>query len=604
MHRYFVAIGVLFVVFAGRSLMTSPRLEAQVIGTAVASPTTPPTTAPSSADPIQHIIIFVKENRTFDNYFGTFPGADGTTHGRLSDGKIVPLIHTPDHTLLDIAHHGDAADVAVANGQMNGFDRLPGALQNGENIALSQLYESDIPNYWAYARNFTLMDHFFSTINGPSFPNHLVTVAANSHNTIDNPVYNTYHSWGCDAGQYTQVATQDPQTGARGWTKPCFDMTTLPDLLQKAGISWKYYAPGQFQSGYIWSALNSIKHIRYSDLWQTNVRPTSEFVQDIKAGTLPQVSWVVMNESVSEHPPYSVCVGENWTVRELNPLMASPLWNSSAVFLTWDDFGGFYDHVPPPRADHIAYGPRVPGIVISPYARPNTIDHRSYDFSSILRYVEDKYHLPTLGGYDQSARSIGEAIDPSQTPLKPLVLPQRTCPPGAYNTVLPLWGHVAGVIQKPQEQAVLVQIKASPDPATLVLSSQSVVQDKNEHRVLLRDMQRGDWVKGGAIPTPDKALVYLGSSVQDFDLQYIPDQTGEVLDVQPATGIVMVQQSGGDTETVFIGHQTKLMGPGWKHRLHGLRPGDMVQMAGVVNNRLQRMVRTISMQRFQPSFGR
>src|SRR5205085_4601010 len=117
------------------------------------SATTPvtPTPAPEGSDPIKHIVILVKENRTFDNYFGTFPGADGTTSGTLSTGRTVKLSHTPDHTLLDIAHHGDAARVAVNGGRMDGFDLLPGAYQNGQNIALSQLYESDIPNYWAYA---------------------------------------------------------------------------------------------------------------------------------------------------------------------------------------------------------------------------------------------------------------------------------------------------------------------------------------------------------------------------------------------------------------------------------------------------------------------
>src|SRR5207245_4175961 len=135
------------------------------------------------------------------------------------------------------------------------------------------------------------------------------------------PIENTYHSWGCDAGPFTRGEQVDLHTGERRLIKPCFDMLTLPDELQRAGVSWKYYAPRQYQSGYIWSALNSIKHIRYSPLWQTNVPPTSQFLTDAAKGTLPQVSWLVMNENYSEHPPHSTCAGENWTVRELNALM-------------------------------------------------------------------------------------------------------------------------------------------------------------------------------------------------------------------------------------------------------------------------------------------
>ncbi|MGH2443805.1 MAG: alkaline phosphatase family protein, partial [Chloroflexota bacterium] len=265
----------------GAAGLSTPMITATVPGTATTPAATPATTGtptatgtPVTPDPIQHIVILMKENRSFDNYFGTFGGADGATMGRLSNGRLVPLGHTPDHTLLDISHQGSAATVAEQNGKMNGFDLLPGAIQNGRDIAMSQLQEPDIPNYWEYARTFTLDDHFFSTINGPSFPNHLALVAASSNNIIDNPVLNTYHSWGCDAGKYTKVDSVDPITGVHTFIKPCFDMTTIPDLLDRAHVSWKYYAPGQYQSGYIWSSLDSIRHIRYSSIWKTNVVPT------------------------------------------------------------------------------------------------------------------------------------------------------------------------------------------------------------------------------------------------------------------------------------------------------------------------------------------
>ncbi|HEX8918005.1 MAG TPA: alkaline phosphatase family protein, partial [Chloroflexota bacterium] len=327
--------------------------------------------------PIDHIVILDRENHSFDNLFGTFPGANGSTTARLNTGQLVKLIHTPDHTLLDISHSGGAAGFAVNNGKMNQFNLLPGATQNGKNIADSQYQEKDVSSYWAYARSFTLDDRFFSTIMGPSFPNHLVTIAASSANAVDNPVGQTFHAWGCDAGQYSRVSAMDPKTGKNYEENPCFNLPTMADTFQSHHLSWKYYAPSQYQSGYIWSSFDAIKHIRFSSLWKTNVPSSTQFVTDVKTGHLPQVSWLVTNEQQSDHPPYSICVGQSWAVKQINAIMQSQYWKSTLIVLTWDDFGGFYDHVVPPVLDHISLGPRVPTILISPYARPHYIDHHT-----------------------------------------------------------------------------------------------------------------------------------------------------------------------------------------------------------------------------------
>src|SRR5579864_1432756 len=149
MHRLFVFLTILLTGVAALSAMAPGHLLAQGVPPPPTAPKTPvPSPSATAPDPIQHIVIIDKENRSFDSYFGTFPGADGTTTGRLSDGRVVPLLHQPDHTLIDVAHQGDAAQVAVDNGRMDGFDLLPGAIQDGRDIALSQLYQSDIPNYW------------------------------------------------------------------------------------------------------------------------------------------------------------------------------------------------------------------------------------------------------------------------------------------------------------------------------------------------------------------------------------------------------------------------------------------------------------------------
>lgn len=620
MYRVYIAAGLILLVFSLPDLVAGQRSEAQsvVFGTPSTRTTPTPsgvsfgtpqapvpvletTATATTPDPIQHIVIIVKENRSFDNYFGQFPGADGAAAGRLSNGQVVPLGHTPDHTLLDINHAGDAARVAVDSGRMDGFDRLDGAIQDGKDVALSQLYRSDIPNYWTYALTFTLDDHFFSTILGPSYPNHLVTVAASSNNTDDNPVLNTYHSWGCDAGQFTKVEQVDPATGARHFIRPCFDMTTLPDLLDKAGVSWKYYAPAQNQSGYIWSALDSIRHIRYSPLWQSNVVDTGQFIKDIKAGTLPQVSWVVMNESVSEHPPHSACAGENWTVTQLNALMQSPLWSSTAVFVTWDDFGGFYDHVAPPQINDIAYGPRVPTIVISPYARPHFVDHQTYDFASILRYIEDKFGLPQMSEYDGRARSIGNDLNLDQKPLPSMILQTRTCPPGAYSTTYPVTGRVQAIINQTQERAIMVQTSDSPDPFKLVLGGRSSLHAANGHVIYLRDFQVGDRVSAAAIPTPDKALVYLGSRVQDMDVEFVQDQLANVLLWNARRKVLTVRVPGGSTETVQITGQTKVLGAAHRTTSHLFRTTDLVAITGLLNQRLQRFANTQAVLIYTPA---
>lgn len=604
MYRTFLMISVLLAALALAGMAASLPSQAQALATAtplsLGSATPASQASPTAAaDPIQHIVILVKENRSFDNYFGTFPGAAGATRGQISNGQTVPLLHTPDHTLLDINHAGDAARVAVNGGRMNGFDQLQGAIQDGQDIALSQLHQSDIPNYWVYAKTFTLDDHFFSTINGPSFPNHLVTVAGTPHNTDDNPVLNTYHSWGCDAGQYTKVDAVDPQTGQHYFTKPCFDLQTLPDEFQKAGISWKYYAPGQYQSGYIWSALDSIKHIRYSPLWQSNVPDTSQFIKDIKAGTLPQVSWVVMNEGESEHPPHSSCAGENWTVRQLNALMQSPLWSNTAVFLNWDDFGGFYDHVAPPKLNFIAYGPRVPSMVISPYARRDFIDHHVYDFASILRYIEDKYQLPSLSEYDRRAQSIVGSLDFSEAPISPLILHTRTCPPGANLTTNPVNGTVHSVVNQLDQRAIFVQTASSPDPSKLVIVGNSVLIDADHQPLALRVIQPGDRLKAGGVPTPDQALVYLGSQIQDLDIHSFKDEIGFITSWSRQRGVMTVHFSGGVLATVRLTAATHYTGPRRGNGRPHLHQGYVIGVTGSLDTHLHQVVGDVSIHVYQ-----
>ncbi len=374
---------------------------------------------------IQHIVFIVKENRTFDNYFGKFPGADGATSGTISTGAVIPLGHAPDRTPRDIDHSFQGALTAMDGGKMDQFDLIAGGNVKGDYLSYTQYTEADMPNYFAYAHNFVLADHMFSSLHGPSFPNHLYTVGAQSGGAINNPTSPAI--WGCDSPANATVAVMD-NAGNITHPHPCFDFQTIADVLEARGLTWKYYSPMKGESGYIWSALDAIDHIRNTSLWTDHVVPTAQFVDDAANGQLPAVSWLVVSADKSEHPPASVCVGENWTVQQLNALMQGSDWKSTAVFLTWDDFGGFYDHVPPPQVDNFGFGPRVPLLIISPYAKHGFISHTFYEFSSVLKFIEERFGLPPLTERDSQANDMLDSFDFDQRPLQPQILEQRQCP--------------------------------------------------------------------------------------------------------------------------------------------------------------------------------
>ena len=389
---------------------------------------------------INHVVFLIKENRTFDTYFGTFPGADGATWGKTSTGESVRLGHTPDRTPYDIGHRWQDVLKASDDGKMDRFDQVRNGNVSGYLLPYTQMTESDIPNYFAYARNFVLADKMFSSVDGPSLPNHLFTVAAQSGGVISNP--QDSDSWGCDTEKDRTVDVIDDE-GRITKQFPCFDFQTLADALEKAKITWKYYAPPKGQTGYIWSALDAIKHIRMGPLWNQKVVDDSEFEKDARDGRLPAVSWLVTGR-MSEHPSFSTCAGENWTVKELNAVMNGPDWNSTVVFVTWDDFGGFYAHVPPPHLDRVGLGPRVPLLIISPYVKKGYISHTQYEFSSFLTFAEKRFGLIPLTPRDRQANDMLDSFDFNQQPLPPLLLRTHFCPHFTR-----LWWHVTHWGAKP-----------------------------------------------------------------------------------------------------------------------------------------------------------
>ncbi len=341
---------------------------------------------------IEHVILLTQENHSYDNYFGTFPGADGLPKNIAVEG-VVPF-HLPSPISRNMPHSLSAARAAVNGGRMDRFVSAEGSPDT-----MGFYDERDIPNYWAYARHFTLADRFFCSAMGPSLPNHLYSVAASARGVTSN--------------------LKNPPGGG-------FDFPSLPDRLQAAGVSWTCYAGGK--DPWDFSALNPLAGfltIRNDPSMNAHLVKTTSFFRDLRDGTLPSAAWVFPSGEESEHPLSDIQVGMWFVTAVVNAVMKSPYWLNTVIIVTWDEYGGFFDHVSPPQVDEAGYGPRVPALVISPYARPGYVDHGVYDFTSVLRFMEDTFGVAPLASRDGRASSIAAALDLDQAPLPPLIIDRQ-----------------------------------------------------------------------------------------------------------------------------------------------------------------------------------
>jgi phospholipase C len=388
--------------------------------------------------PIKHVVFVIKENRTFDNMFGRFPGANGVTAG-MDEGASRPLTHALDRIPEDIKHCYQCALQAWDDGKMDGFATVS---QWADRYAYTQFLPEDLPAYWHWAEDFVLGDNFFASAQGPSFPNHLYTIAAQSGGTHENPIQDLellrerhqqtglFKAWGCDSMETSYVPVEDREGNVKN-VPPCFDFLTEGDLLDRADIPWAYYSATNMQNGYLWSAYDAVRHIRDDPAeWQAHMFPVDGLIADIRDGRLPPVTWVTPRFELSEHPEYSFCHGQNWTTEVVDAIMRSPMWKDTAIFITWDDYGGFYDHVPPPQVDRFGFGIRVPLLVISPYAKHGYVMSELGEFSSVLRLMEDNWGLTQLTHRDRDATPMLSAFDFSQEPRPPDPQPLRTDCPG------------------------------------------------------------------------------------------------------------------------------------------------------------------------------
>jgi phospholipase C len=369
---------------------------------------------------IQHVVIIVQENRSFDNLFATFPGADGATTGLTHTGEIVPLkkasLEDPD----DIAHQWRTFTTEYDGGKMDGFDLIHFGSGNGPPAGLFPYQYVDpakIQPYWTLAQQYVLADHMFERQSSGSFVGHQDLIAAGTPIGPGASLVNTPNNmpWGCDAPSVTKTSllTKRSFRPNKG-PFPCFDYPTIADELDAKGITWRYYAPRfSFRNGgWLWSAFDAIRAVRYGSDWHANVvTPQTKIFADAAAGKLPNVAWVVPDKHDSDHPGSGSHYGPSWVARVVDAIGESPAWSSTAIVVIWDDWGGFYDHEPPPQLDYQGLGFRVPMLVISPYVPHGYISHTQYEFASVLRFIEDNWGLAQMGRSDARAASIGDVFD-------------------------------------------------------------------------------------------------------------------------------------------------------------------------------------------------
>jgi phospholipase C len=372
---------------------------------------------PSTATPIQQVVFLMLENHTYDSMCPAFPASDCASTGMVSNGQTVHLSRALDPP-VNWTHSWQSFKVAENHGLMNKFDTTVPCANYG---CYAQYQRADIPNFSAYARTFAVSDNFFSSLNGPSYPNHQYWIAGQSGGAVNVP----NHGWLCSNDQNSLVQTWDPSTKKYGFVAPCMDYLTMGDVLDAANVTWHYYAAPEKSAGSIWSAYGSIAHCRNSPTcWAKTVNQRS-FEADALAGNLAAVNWVVFDWNESCHPSASLIACENRTVSALNAVMNGPQWTTTAVFITWDDGGGWYDHVMPPQLDAYGAGLRVPLLAISPFIVPQ-VYHELATFDSFLKFVEVNWNVPSLTARDAAANSLVDMFNFSQKPLPRLVLSQRS----------------------------------------------------------------------------------------------------------------------------------------------------------------------------------
>jgi phospholipase C len=382
---------------------------------------------------IKHVVVIIQENRSFENFFAGYPGADAPMSGKAGTATV-PL-HAITFDSPDLKHDWRSSMTDWDQGKMDGFARS-GRPASREYAAYAYLQRSLIAPYWTMARRFVLADHMFPTEFGGSFTAHLTLVAGtddlNPHEAeVDDPTAQPYD---CDSPPGTPSSTVNAKRQIDRSTGPfpCFDQfNTMAQALDDAGVSWKYYATKLLDAGQ-WEPFEAIKYVRYGSDWGHDIiAPQTRVLDDPAKGRLASVSWISPSREDSDHAgPFHPSLGPSWVASIVNAIGESRYWKSTAIIVLWDDWGGWYDNVPPPQLDFRGLGIRVPCLIVSPYTKRGYVSHTQYEYGSILKFIEQAFNLPPLGptsqGYtDTRARSLVDSFDFTRPPraFAPIPIP-------------------------------------------------------------------------------------------------------------------------------------------------------------------------------------
>jgi phospholipase C len=396
----------------------------------------------SSVSPIQHVVLVIQENRTFNDFFATYPGADGTTKAEVLKVDVPGchvfhgVIHLLENNLAaspDMNHDYQAFHIALGGG-LQGFDKIK--FQGGKpecKTPYQYVNPAQIQPYWSMAKQYTLAEHMFSTQGSNSFTAHQDLIRGGTNINSEYAIVNdpTQYPWGCDAPPGTKTSLVDVNdvvypgqgpypctTDFPGYTSDSYK--TLRDLLDAKNVTWKYYVPpSDIVFGKLMSAFDVIASVRFGSEWNTNViRPETQIFNDIRTNSLANMSWVVPDKMDSDHPGTDPDDGPEWVASVVNAIGESPYWDSTAIVIVWDDWGGLYDNrVGTQQYGFGSLGLRVPAIIVSPYALAGHISQTDYEFGSIIRYIEENWQLGYLGTSDVRAKSIIDCFNYYQEPI-------------------------------------------------------------------------------------------------------------------------------------------------------------------------------------------
>jgi phospholipase C len=417
-------------VFAGlvtTALAGTTAAHAQTPSTLPAAPPAAAAASTNTATPIKHFVFLMQENHSFDNYFGTYPGADGIPADvcmpvapKSNSTECVKPSRVGNRPALDLSHNPTTHAAQYDGGKMDGFVSAFSTRAAGE-LAMAHYDDQDLPYYWNIADNYVLFDRFFSSAHGGSVRNHMYWVA----------------------GQPGSAETGKEAVPLAGWGDT---IPTIFDRLEAAGISWKFYIQnydptatirsqrvGDKGAQVVWAPLLAMDRFLDNPELSKKIVNLSEYFNDLHNNTLPSVAFIVPS-GTSEHPPGSIQAGEAFVRTLINGLVQSSAWSSSAFLWSYDDWGGFYDHVAPPQVDSSGYGFRVPALLVSPYAKRGFVDHTTLDFTAGIAFIRDNWGVAPLASRDTQAASFMDAFDFKSGPRQAVLLSSSRVVPKVQAT--------------------------------------------------------------------------------------------------------------------------------------------------------------------------